>query len=98
VEIETSLGPSLAWPFTALVVTPGKDSEYAAGDEAEGITFNALPKIQLERAARAGQALVGTISLGEAAKGKSAPYLIAEAQPAELKLAQDAWAKKTIPF
>lgn len=98
VEIETSLGLSDAWPFDVLVVEPGPDSEFEAGDTSNGVTFNALPKIQLERAAKAGQALVGVISLGEAQKGKSAPYVIAEATPAQLKAAQAAWAKASVPF
>jgi hypothetical protein len=98
VSIQTTMGLSDAWPFTALIVEVPPGNTNKPGQIVEGVTFNALAKVQLERASKANQAIVGVIDQGEAMPGKSAPWVINEASPTELKLAQEMWTKSRIPF
>lgn len=97
-SMETSLGKSDAVDFDVLVVNPGLNGNYQVGEKASGTVFNIAVRSQLLRARRQDQAVIGVIGLGEAAKGKSAPWILADPTPEQRKAAEAIWAKSEAPF
>ena len=94
-EVETRLGSDMARRCDVLVVD-GDDE--LAGETHDVLVFQTGLKAQLAAAVRKGKVLVGVVGHGEARDGKSAPWLVLDADEAQVKRARDAYTKVTAGF
>jgi hypothetical protein len=90
-ETETSFGPSTYLPSRVLDVE-GK------GEWEEMWVWSAGVRSQLKAAKRAGKPIVGVVGKGEAKPGRSAPWLIKDADAKQIAKARDAYTAASTPF
>lgn len=93
-EVETSIGTSMAAPALVLTV----DDDTTGGELQPMLVFSAGIKAQLGTSRRNGKPIVGVVGQGEAAKGKSAPWLLLDPDAKQLTAAREAYTKATAGF